>query len=142
MIVSPDKASMTIERLAIENYFLSKNIKLNIKELNKRKEKIKNLKELYELEELLLKPRKIFAWEINYKNNESQTVNLEVEKFLKDKFKVSMENSIKEYYQLENYVYIKLKYNILYDIKEFECGIFALRQINPKSIIKKQKNLA
>ena len=43
MIVSPDKASMTIERLAIENYFLSKNIKLNIKEL-------------YELEELLLKP--------------------------------------------------------------------------------------
>lgn len=142
MIVSPDKASMTIERLAIENYFLSKNIKLNIKELNKRKQKIKNLKELYELEELLLKPRKIFAWEINYKNNEPQTVNLEVEKFLKDKFKVSMENSIKEYYQLENYVYIKLKYNILYDIKEFECGIFALRQINPKSIIKKQKNLA
>ena len=53
-----------------------------------------------------------------------------------------MDNSIKEYYQLENYVYIKLKYNILYDIKEFECGIFALRQINPKSIIKKQKNLA
>ena len=50
MIVSPDKASMTIERLAIENYFLSKNIKLNIKELNKRKQKIKNLKELYELE--------------------------------------------------------------------------------------------
>ena len=142
MIVSPDKASMTIERLAIENYFLSKNIKLNIKELNKRKQKLKNLKELYELEELLLKPRKIFAWEINYKNNESQTVNLEVEKFLKDKFKVSMDNSIKEYYQLENYVYIKLKYNILYDIKEFECGIFALRQINPKSIIKKQKNLA
>ena len=142
MIVSPDKASMTIERLAIENYFLSKNIKLNIKELNKRKQKIKNLKELYELEELLLKPRKIFAWEINYKNNEPQTVNLEVEKFLKDKFKVSMDNSIKEYYQLENYVYIKLKYNILYDIKEFECGIFALRQINPKSIIKKQKNLA
>ena len=142
MIVSPDKASMTIERLAIENYFLSKNIKLNIKELNKRKQKIKNLKELYELEELLLKPRKIFAWEINYKNNEPQTVNLEVEKFLKDKFKVSMENSIKEYYQLENYVYIKLKYNILYDIKEFECGIFGLRQINPKSIIKKQKNLA
>ena len=142
MIVSPDKASMTIERLAIENYFLSKNIKLNIKELNKRKQKIKNLKELYELEELLLKPRKIFAWEINYKNNEPQNVNLEVEKFLKDKFKVSMDNSIKEYYQLENYVYIKLKYNILYDIKEFECGIFALRQINPKSIIKKQKNLA
>ena len=142
MIVSPDKASMTIERLAIENYFLSKNIKLNIKELNKRKQKIKNLKELYELEELLLKPRKIFAWEINYKNNEQQNVNLEVEKFLKDKFKVSMDNSIKEYYQLENYVYIKLKYNILYDIKEFECGIFALRQINPKSIIKKQKNLA
>ena len=142
MIVSPDKASMTIERLAIENYFLSKNIKLNIKELNKRKQKLKNLKELYELEELLLKPRKIFAWEINYKNNEPQTVNLEVEKFLKDKFKVSMDNSIKEYYQLENYVYIKLKYNILYDIKEFECGIFALRQINPKSIIKKQKNLA
>ena len=102
----------------------------------------KNLKELYELEELLLKPRKIFAWEINYKNNEPQNVNLEVEKFLKDKFKVSMDNSIKEYYQLENYVYIKLKYNILYDIKEFECGIFALRQINPKSIIKKQKNLA
>ena len=142
MIVSPDKASMTIERLAIENYFLSKNIKLNIKELNKRKQKLKNLKELYELEELLLKPRKIFAWEINYKNNEPQNVNLEVEKFLKDKFKVSMDNSIKEYYQLENYVYIKLKYNILYDIKEFECGIFALRQINPKSIIKKQKNLA
>ena len=50
MLVQPDKASMTIDRLAIENYFLNKNLKLNIKEINKRIKKVKELKEIYELE--------------------------------------------------------------------------------------------
>ena len=47
MIVQPDKASMTIRRLALENYFLNKNLKLNIKELNKRKKNLKELRQLY-----------------------------------------------------------------------------------------------
>ena len=102
MIVQPDKASMTIRRLALENYFLNKNLKLNIKELNKRKKNLKELRQLYDLEELLLKPRKIFAWEINYKENDKGFVDLEVQKFLKEKFKYSMDNSIKKYIQLEN----------------------------------------
>ena len=141
MIVQPDKASMTIRRLALENYFLNKNLKLNIKELNKRKKNLKELRQLYDLEELLLKPRKIFAWEINYKENDKGFVDLEVQKFLKEKFKYSMDNSIKKYIQLENYIYIKLKYNIIFDVKEFECRIFALRQINPKNIINNENNV-
>ena len=141
MIVQPDKASMTIRRLALENYFLNKNLKLNIKELNKRKKNLKELRQLYDLEELLQKPRKIFAWEINYKENDKGFVDLEVQKFLKEKFKYSMDNSIKKYIQLENYIYIKLKYNIIFDVKEFECGIFALRQINPKNIINNENNV-
>ena len=52
-----------------------------------------------------------------------------------------MDNSIKKYIQLENYIYIKLKYNIIFDVKEFECRIFALRQINPKNIINNENNV-
>ena len=95
MLVQSDKASMTIDRLAIENYFLNKNIKLNIKEINKRIKKVKELKEIYELEELLLKQRKVFAFDINYNQNDRVAVHEEVLRFLRRTFQEEYANKIK-----------------------------------------------
>ena len=141
MLVQSDKASMTIDRLAIENYFLNKNLKLNIKEINKRIKKVKELKEIYELEELLLKQRKVFAFEINYNQNDRVAVHEEVLRFLRRTFQEEYANKIKSLKYIGNFIYIKLKYNQVFENKEYDCGLFAIRQINPGKIIKKTKNL-
>ena len=140
MIISTNKSKLTLERLAIENYFLTKNVRLNIKEINKRLQKLKTLKEIYELEKIIQEPRKIFAFEIDYKENDKYFIDREVQDFVKNTFEKNQSNKIKKYLQLQNFIYIKVKYNIICTTKEYQCGIFDLRQINPKYIIKKQKN--
>ena len=140
MIISTNKSKLTLERLAIENYFLTKNVRLNIKEINKRLQKLKTLKEIYELEKIIQEPRKIFAFEIDYKDNDKYFIDREVQDFVKNTFEKNQSNKIKKYLQLQNFIYIKVKYNIICTTKEYQCGIFDLRQINPKYIIKKQKN--
>ena len=140
MIISTNKSKLTLERLAIENYVLTKNVRLNIKESNKRLQKLKTLKEIYELEKIIQEPRKIFAFEIDYKENDKYFIDREVQEFIKNTFEKNQSNKIKKYIQLQNFIYIKVKYNIICTTKEYQCGIFDLRQINPKYIIKKQKN--
>ena len=140
MIISTNKSKLTLERLAIENYFLTKNVRLNIKEITKRLKKLKTLKEIYELEKIIQEPRKIFAFEIDYKENDKYFIDREVQEFVKNTFEKNQSNKIKKYLQLQNFIYIKVKYNIICSTKEYQCGIFFLHQINTKYIIKKQKN--
>lgn len=141
MIISPDKSKLTLERLAIENQFLKENLKLNINEIIKRKQDIKKLNELYDLELILTQNRKIFGFEIEYKSKDKVEANSEVISLIKSIFRQNYGNIIKELNQIYNFIHLRLKYNMIYETREIETPLFIIRQINPKYILKKQENL-
>ncbi len=134
MLVPSDKSQMTIERLAIETGFLCDNLKWNMCELKKRKDELKKLDEIYDLELLLRKSRKKFGFQI-MKIDENFS-EMDVFYFIKN-YVISPTNDIKEYNKIYDFVYIKLKYNEIIENKEWTTPTFQIRQMNPKFILKK-----
>ena len=135
MIVSPDKTRCSIERLALENGYLMENLKLNINEIYKRKEELKNLEAIYNFEIRLRKKRKCYAFEIIV-HDEEHYEEEDIFYFLKN-YVFNKDNKIKIYTKFGNILYIKLKSDELIENKEWNTPHCLLRQIDPKSIIKK-----
>lgn len=135
MIVAPDKTRCSVERLALENGYLIENLKLNVKEILKRKSELKQLEEIYNFELRLRKKRKCYAFEILNILDELFEEE-DIFYFLKN-YVFSKGNKIKIYTKLGNVIYIKLKSDELIENKEWTAPYCVLRQIDPKSIIKK-----
>ena len=55
---------MSKERLAVDKIYLVDNLKMNVKEIMKRISELKELESIYNLELILRKSRKCFAFEI------------------------------------------------------------------------------
>lgn len=142
MIITSNKSNCTLERLAVENEFLKENLKQNINELIKRKKELKYEIEQNELAIILKSNRKTFCYEIlklpEFEYNHD--IELKVEKFLKEEFE-NNGNKIKELIKIYNFYYIKTKYNEIKETLKIETPEFVIEQINPKFIMKKQKNL-
>ena len=138
MIIAPDKSKCTLERLAIENKFMTENLKRNTDELLKRKEELKKLNEINEFELLLRKSRKTFCFEYKILENH-EDIEIEIQQFIKQKIIEFNNNKIKELLKIYNFFYIKTKYNQIIETEEYITPHFKLNQINPKYLLKKQK---
>lgn len=128
----------TIAELAAENVILKAKLQANLAVLKDKKRIMRNDKRLEIFENKLMLSRKVFAFRVIFKlGKPNMDVMNRIYSFLK---KITKDVIIKQF-QVNDYVYIKVKHNVLLEEKVYndEDGEFELIQIDPRYIFTHSK---
>lgn len=129
---------MTIDEIAYCNSVLTQKLRLNLKVLDEKRKLSNNDLIQKKLLELLNSQRKIFAFKIIYPGKLVLDYDGEIFTFITKIFQ-EFNAKIVKIFNVNNYVYLKVNKNILYETLSIQIreGL-RLEQINPKDILKCQ----